>query len=218
MLRGRMLRPVPVLLCGALWLAPSFASAAIMLRGEDAGFLPGQRQLVLNIFAEAVPGDTENEMLFAYDIGFVLARASGGSTDPVRFAPPYAIKPSAEQFVFGDQPADFLIASSPAPTGTRFLLNVINNGTVLPDITSDPKKVAQVVIEVPGDFLPGLYEVRYDPELTAFGSGDPTRLDPAITTVLTDGALIVYVPEPAAPLLLGAAGLLALRRRRIVPA
>ena len=192
---------------------PSIASGAIRLRGEDKQVVPGVPQTVtLDIFAEGI-GDAENEQLFAYDIGFLLNRASGGTLGEVSFAPPYATKP--DNFVFGDQPTDFLVAGSPAPTPTSFLLNVINNGTVLPDITTTPVKVARVVVNIPAGVLPGVYNVTYSSDLTAFGSGDPTRENPAINTALTDMATIEVVPEPASLGLLAVGGLLALRRRRI---
>ena len=204
-------------------LAPATARAKFQLRIErDAGFDENNR-LTLDVWAS--PTDDEDEQLVAYDIGFFLESINPSPQRVLSFAPPYATRP-AEGFVFGDDPATFVVPTnvSPGPGPGWFLINVgAGPGTALRDITG-PVKLATLHVAIDPGWGLGQgyrYRVRFDERSTAFGSGDPTRLDPTIEyTIATDpdSGLIErtpIIPEPSAAGLVLAAGALALRRRRV---
>ena len=203
-----------------LAVLPSLASAKLQLRGEKVQPLPGvPGTYTMAIFAE--PTDGENEQLGVYDIGFRLVPVNASPTGGVGFAPPYANRPN-ENFVFGaNDPARYTYnvptSVSPPPGPTQFLLNVESTGAGPVDVVS-AVKVAEVVFQVAAGTLPSTYRVEFNPNLVAFGSLDPARLDPTIETTFStapDSGLIEIVPEPTSLSLLALGGLLALRRRRV---
>ena len=196
-------------------LAPAVARAALQVRFEQLEVMPGSPGTYeVDVFA--VPTDNEDEQLAVYEIGFLLEPINPSpGQGALSFAPPYATRP-AEGFVFGDDPATFVVRTTVPPGAGPgwFLINVeAAPGTALRDITG-PVKLATVHVAFdPGAWRPGRgYHVRIDEETTGFGSGDPRRLDPTITYVAED--MVMVVPEPSAAAVLGLAGVAALGRRR----
>ena len=211
-----MKRPITLAAGCLAVLTPDVASAALELRFGQPELQPGAPGMYeVDVYATPVGNDNDDEQLFAYDVGFLFVRSAPSSQPPAfSFAAPYAEKP-ADSFVFGDRPVDFRVASSPAPGPDRFLLSVEAQTTEdFPDVTG-PVKIARVLVEASGAVPDTFYYLRFDPALTQFLSGDPTRVDSNIE-VNTDDQ-VVFFPEPSAGVLtLGAAALVLRRRRRAV--
>ena len=201
-------------------LAPATAHAKFQLRIERDSWFDETNRLTLDVFAE--PTDNEDEQLGAYDLGFRLVPVNASPVGGVGFAPPFAVRP-AEGFVFGaPDPTRYTYNVptnvSPPPGPTQFLLNVESTGAGPVDVVS-AVKIAEIVLDAQaGALLGNQYRVEFDENLVAFGSLDPTRLDPTIEyTIATapDAGLINIVPEPTSLSLVALGGLLALRRRRV---
>jgi hypothetical protein len=155
-------------------------------------------------------GPVQREGLFAYDIALDFVRPAGANsgvsfvngpgTTPVEI-------PANPAIAMTPNPASLTILES---TPTRLVFN-ITSGNDLTDI-DEGESAARVFFTLAPDMTPGLYRMRFDPANTIFGSGDP-ELPLLIEVALTDEG-IFGIPEPSGLTMVGAAGVLALRRRR----
>jgi hypothetical protein len=199
-----------------MFLAPAAARAALQLSFDGA---TRHANNTFTVEVVAYPTDLEDEQLAVFDIGFILEPLDRPAAQRVlSFAPPYATRP-ANGFVFGDDPAAFVVPSNPGPGPGWFLLNVeAGTGTALPGITG-PVRLATLHIGIGPDELRlgDRYRLRFDERFTVFSSGDPTRLDTNIQYTIStapDSGLIALIPEPSVAGLMLAGAALALCRRR----
>ena len=208
----------------ALALASASTNAAVLVTvpvPEEIGlgrtvFGPGR--LEVDVYVEGA--DAENEQLQGYSVGLVLEQVSGPPADAARFVAPFAERPPAGEFVFGDVPAEFFATYVSNPGNPRPPLVAVNGGAL--DVgpenrvdVNERRSVGRFLIEVQPAATPTSYRVFLDAESTTFGSGDPTRPDPAISQVLGPGfTFTVIVPEPSSAILLAGAGAFALCRRK----
>jgi hypothetical protein len=197
------------------WLAMAFlpeaAAAGLALQfGQQPGPVPENSCLPGTYFVDLIVTETqptENEMLFAYDLGVRLV-GPGGRPGGVSLTG--ADRPPGE-FVMGDDPAKSTLNVA-ENTPDSLLVNVVSNNDLF-DITTG-KKAARIFYTIaPGAQL-GEYRVLFDPDTTVFGSGDPNRLSPQIFVSLADVGTITVCPEPGATALAGLAAVLGLRRGR----
>ena len=192
-----------------LAFAPSMASAALRVvlpeRNEPlTSLLPGQN--VYDVFLEGT--DAEDEQLFAYGLGLILEKVGGVTPGAVTFATPFVERPG-DNFVFAT--SNF----TPGTTGpNRVELDAENTGALVNVPQGQQLKIARLILNVDATALGQEYRIRLDPDRSGFGSGDPGRADPIITTDVSDTGILTVVPEPATASLLVVGGLLALRRRR----
>jgi hypothetical protein len=160
-------------------------------------------------------GAVQREGLFTYDVGLRVQRPAG-VTRGLRLLTGDAAVAVPPEIPGGD----FVLPATPPPLLTVIESDadhVIFNVTMavpdapLPDI--DQGERAARVYWTWEPFAPeGVYRVLADPDITAFGSGDP-NLPLAIEVEMTD-AFVVFLPEPGALSLLAAAAPFALRRWR----
>ena len=201
MRKATLLRFVAALAALAL-MTPGLAPAALSLGGQNV-FDPATRTGYVDlVFNET--GAPDNEGLFAYDIAASLRRPNG-VTGGVNLT---GIERPPENFVL-DVPSGstFSVAES---TANNVLANVSSNNDLADIITG--KKAARIRYTVAPNTPFGFYTLVLDPNNTVFGSGDPNR-ELQIIVDLRDTDILI--PEPSGLALLGAAGLLALRRRRV---
>ena len=184
-------------------LAPRSCPAALSLRFQPPLFpqpSPDGRGYFDLVFTETQP--TENEGLFAYDLGLVVPQSDRGKISLLG-----AERPTSNFVLDVPSGATFTVAESDA---NHVLVNVASNND-LADINSGDV-AARVFYRVEGCFMQSL-EITLDPGSTVFGSGDPNR-DLEITVNLSDSGYIPPCPEPGGLALLAGAAVIALRRVR----
>jgi hypothetical protein len=195
-----------------LGLCPAIASAVVMVRTEDVSGAPGQT-ISCEVFA--VPSDGSDERLTGFTIA-VDAPSFNVPNGPSFVIPApgptgsvFAL-PTSHPYVFaafpGNDPVD---PAGLSDRDTAFLAAALGQGEA--NIEQNLRDgFAKLMISIPATALPGqTYAITIDPIFTALGSqGAPIIVTPGTST-------LTIVPEPASLGLIGIAGLLALRRRRM---
>ena len=160
-------------------------------------------------------GAVEREGLFTYDVGLRVQRPAGVTrglrllTGDAAVAVPPEI-PGGD-FVLPAVPPPSLVIIESDADHVIFNVTMAVPDAPLPDI--DQGERAARIFWTWEPFAPeGMYRVLADPDITAFGSGDP-NLPLAIEVEMTD-AFVVIAPEPGAVSLLAVAAPFALRRWR----
>ena len=160
-------------------------------------------------------GTPENEQLTVYDLGIALRRPAG-VTGGINFVAFDVNDPNFDPSIFAASPnfvfprnSVVLVESDP----DHIQLNFENTGTGVNGQTdvADGMSAGRIYYTVDPGFPYGLYSFVIHPDNTVFASADAL----AIPVDLSDTGNVIAVPEPTAAWLLAAAGLLALRRRRV---
>ena len=210
-----MNRAILILACCVCMLsAPAAAPAALSLGfdyegpGQSTAFNPsrGVPHYFDLVFRET--GTAQPEGLFTYDLVLDLVPPAGGSGVGL-LTGAAALTVPADRFVFPTPPDPSIL---PVESTARRLYVNVTTGADLADI-DDGDKAGRLWFTVDPAAPLGVYRLRFDPNSTVFGSGDP-NLPLSIDVALAEGAAIVLEPEPGTPALLAAAGLLGLLRRR----
>jgi hypothetical protein len=196
---GPLVRPFLCIAALAVLLAPTAASAAVVVRIQNNPTVTGQL-LQFDVYCDVPPGDTTDEKLDAFSI---VVHSQGFTPTGVHFLP---VEPpsNAHPYVFAGS------GSAPEDFGTTynqmFAVGTLSTGTV--DIGASRNGLFTIPVFVGPDAQPGrVYTIGFDPTLFSLGGGPDL--------VATPGPPVTFfVPEPAAGALLPL-GMLVLRRRRV---
>jgi hypothetical protein len=194
-----------VLAC-VLAVAPATASAALgidFVPGPPLipGEIPTGEQYVDLVFRET--GTPTNEGLFAYDL--YITRDRPGAINLVRAERP-------DNWVFSSPGASFQEAGPEfSHKPSQIVINAIGDLLGANQDIADGTKAARIFYTLDPDAPYGDFRISLDPSGTLFVSGDTGE---AIPVDISDSYSFIVIPEPVGLSLLGAAGLLMIRRRR----
>jgi hypothetical protein len=195
-------------------LAPSIASAALTLRIDDGSadgtptidLRPGESGFI-EVFAEET-APVETEVLLAYSVGLNLPAGSGVTFDPTPRTGAAVSRTQRHTFIFDPTNNASYTDTGSSASAIRLLIDAD-----APEDVANGDGFLRVPIQISGTAVPGQYALTF--QLTGGGATELSDDIGGAIPFTPVNAMVNVIPEPAALGLLGFAGLLALRRRRL---